>query len=30
VKKRFTELDVKNWSDIGKNGYAEPENEKIL
>jgi hypothetical protein len=28
LKERFTELDLKNWSDVAKNGCAEPYNEK--
>jgi len=29
LKERFAELDVKNWSDVAKNGCAEePYNEK--
>jgi len=30
LKERFAELGVKNWSDVAKNGCAEPYNEKIL
>jgi hypothetical protein len=30
VREQFAELDVKNWSDVAKNGCAETCNGKIL